>query len=33
MTVNDYRIGKIIVWLLIVIIPIIVGAIENGRKK
>ena len=33
MTVNDYRIGKIIVWLLIVIIPIIVGDIENGRKK
>lgn len=32
MTVNDYRIGKIIVWLLIVIIPIIAGAIENRKK-
>lgn len=32
MSVNDYRIGKIIVWLLVVIIPIIVGAIENRKK-
>jgi hypothetical protein len=32
MTVNDYRIGKIIVWLLIVIVPIIAGAIENRKK-